>query len=336
MVERVENFCPTDGLNCIHTFIPAMPEPGFESEEMMKLVWGRKWGVGNDIGRMRAVLVHRPGEEMKIVDPFCWDAEIGAIIDKERNYYFCSKEAPNLTKMQKEHDGLTQALKAEGVEVFNMADTNPRHLKAMFTRDPLVMIKGGAIVSRMAAKMRRGEELAVTRKLAEFGVPILHTIHGTGLFEGGSYGYINARTAVIGMSLRVNDLAADQIESVLRMLGVELIRVPLPGYDIHIDGAFVLVDVDLAVVDSSRLPYWFIQRLADMKIKTIERAEGDAFGVNCLAVSPGKVFMSTGNASTVRKLRAAGVEVAEIDYAEVQKNGGGIHCSTMPLIRDDV
>ena len=29
-----------------------------------------------------------------------------------------------------------------------------------------------------------------------------------------------------------------------------------------------------------------------------------------------------------------GIEVVPIDYSECQKNGGGIHCSTAPLIRD--
>jgi N-dimethylarginine dimethylaminohydrolase len=29
-----------------------------------------------------------------------------------------------------------------------------------------------------------------------------------------------------------------------------------------------------------------------------------------------------------------GVEVVALDYRECQKSGGGIHCSTAPLVRD--
>ena len=35
------------------------------------------------------------------------------------------------------------------------------------------MVKGGAIVCRMGARIRRGEELAITRTLAKIGIPIL-------------------------------------------------------------------------------------------------------------------------------------------------------------------
>jgi len=33
-------------------------------------------------------------------------------------------------------------------------------------------------------------------------------------------------------------------------------------------------------------------------------------------------------------LVAAGVEVITIPYDEIQKNGGGIHCSTIELVRE--
>jgi N-dimethylarginine dimethylaminohydrolase len=38
--------------------------------------------------------------------------------------------------------------------------------------------------------------------------------------------------------------------------------------------------------------------------------------------------------ATAERLRQAGVEVIAIDYAECQLNGGGLHCSTLPLIRE--
>ena len=38
----------------------------------------------------------------------------------------------------------------------------------------------------------------------------------------------------------------------------------------------------------------------------------------------------------VKRLEQRGIEVLRIPYNEIQKNGGGIHCSTMELIRDDI
>jgi hypothetical protein len=40
----------------------------------------------------------------------------------------------------------------------------------------------------------------VTETLAAAGMPILRTIHGSGVMEGGSFVWLNSKTAVIGRS----------------------------------------------------------------------------------------------------------------------------------------
>jgi hypothetical protein len=46
----------------------SVPEPAFEDTGETTRVWGRAWGCNSDIGRLRAVLMHRPGEEMQVVE----------------------------------------------------------------------------------------------------------------------------------------------------------------------------------------------------------------------------------------------------------------------------
>ena len=108
-------------------------------------------------------------------------------------------------------------------------------------------------------------------RLARLGVPILRTIHGAALLEGGSFAWLNSKTAVVGCSIRVNEEGAWQLEEVLSAQGVELLRVDMGGYDIHIDGVLVMVDVDTALVAAERLPYWFLQKLEELGIR---RAKG--------------------------------------------------------------
>ena len=43
--------------------------------------------------------------------------------------------------------------------------------------------------------------------------------------------------------------------------------------------------------------------------------------------------MAEGSPRTAAALADAGVEVITVAYDELHKNGGGIHCSTMELIR---
>jgi N-dimethylarginine dimethylaminohydrolase len=48
------------------------------------------------------------------------------------------------------------------------------------------------------------------------------------------------------------------------------------------------------------------------------------------------VLMCDRYPQTAERLEQRGVAVVRIPYDEIQKNGGGIHCSTMELIREDV
>jgi N-dimethylarginine dimethylaminohydrolase len=191
-------------------------------------------------------------------------------------------------------------------------------------------------VGREAGTGRRGEEAFVTRKLASLGMPILRTIHGNGLFEGGSFAFIDKETAAIGLSYRQNEAAARQIEEVLAVQGIDLIRVPLTGHSLHLDGSFTMVNEKMALVNSTRLPYWFLDLLNERKIHTIEVHHADnPMVANCLAVHPGKVILAINNGEgTAERMTKAGIEIVPIDYSESQCNGGSIHCSTLPLIRD--
>lgn len=124
----------------------------------------------------------------------------------------------------------------------------------------------------------------------------------------------------------------------LKAQGVELIRVDLAGYDIHLDISLTMIDVDLAIVNPAGLPYWFLEKLKELKIRTIEISPQDSsWIVNCLAVRPGRVIMPRGISNrTMDALVKHNVEVIQIDYDKMSLNGGGIHCSTCPLIRDSI
>lgn len=311
-------------------------EPAFESAGELTASWGRVWGCDNDVGQIRAVLMHRPGEEFDIIDPSKRIESIGSFGDLEEGWYFQSDTIPKLAEMQAQHDALAQALRDEGVEVILLEGAVGHRFKSCYTRDSAFAVKGGAIVTRLAPRMRRGEELPVSRILAKLGMPILRTIHGTGLIEGGSFAWINSRTAVVGRSIRVNDDGIAQVADVLRRQGVELIVVDLCGYSIHIDGAFLMVDADLALIDAGALPYRFLQQLADLKVRTIEIApEDDPWIINGLAVRPGRLLLPPGISEQTRdQLERNKIEIVELPFDKMHHNGGGIHCSTCPLIRD--
>ena len=315
---------------------PPLPEPPFENAEELEHTWGARWGCNSEVGRLRAVLMRRPGAELERIRADAWDPAMEALVDPEEGWYWESDEPPNLEFVRAEYDGLVAALEAEGVAIHFAPSTDARFSKAMYTRDPLLTIPGGAIIGRLAPRMRRGEEASVARAVAEVGMPILRTIVGTGLVEGGSFAKLTPKVAAFGTSIRCNDEGARQLEEALRYLGIELLVVPMPGFAIHLDGAFGMVDVDKALVNPAELPYSFLSRLTELGIEAIWCHRNEPWAINSLAVGPGRVLVSDGHPYTTELLDQRGVDVVSIPYSEIQKNGGGIHCSTMELIRDEI
>lgn len=316
----------------------SQPEPAFDHPDRMASVWGCTWGCDNDVGQIRSVLVHRPGPEFDVIDTTKFIEETGGYGDVEAGWYWQSENIPPLSDMQAQHDGMVKVLRDEGIEVIELEGVSDGRFKSCYRRDSSFAVKGGNIVGRLAPQLRHGEERGVSQTLANAGVPILGTITGTGMMEGGSFAWLNAQTAVVGRSIRVNDEAIDQVAEILRRQDVELLVVDLPAYSIHIDGWFNMIDVDLALVDPRGLPYWFLQKLKEIGIRTVEITPDDnSWIINGLALRPGKYLMPEDISEATRnELERQGLELIEIPYDKMQLNGGGIHCSTCPLIRDSI
>ncbi|HET6847634.1 MAG TPA: arginine deiminase family protein [Gaiellales bacterium] len=308
--------------------------PFADAVEQQRL-WGRTWGASDEVGRLRSVLVRSPRGEFGLVREDAWRDDAGALVDPHGLWYWEDTKAPDLELVAEQHRGLLDALRAEGVEVVEVEGDLPPHITTpIYTRDPLVTVPGGAIIGRLEPYKRRGEEPLIARTLAEIGMPILATIHGTGLLEGGSFVKLTPTIAAFGTSFRCNDEGAEQLRAAIRPLGIELIVVPLSPYSIHIDAHLGMLAPDLAIIDPLGLPWWFVDRLHELGIETVPCIPDEEWAINSLVLSPRRVLMCDAYPRTAQRLATHGVEVLPIPYAEIQKGGGGVHCSTMELVRD--
>ena len=183
---------------------------------------------------------------------------------------------------------------------------------------------------------RRGEEAHVSSVIAGLGMPILRTIHGSGLFEGGQ---LRAPERHDGGGRAV--VPPERGGARARSRRCSRPRHPPPPRAAgrtraaHRRRSSSWSTDDLALINIERTPYWFLDTLRDLKIRWVEVHHADNPRVlNCLAVRPGKVLLAINNGDgTAERLVDHGVEVVPLQYAECQRNGGGIHCSTLPLVR---
>ena len=74
-------------------------EPAFESPGELQASWGREWGCDNDVGQLRAVLMHRPGSEFDVIDRTKRIESIGSFGDLKEGWYFQSDTIPELADM---------------------------------------------------------------------------------------------------------------------------------------------------------------------------------------------------------------------------------------------
>lgn len=57
---------------------------------------------------------------------------------------------------------------------------------------------------------------------------------------------------------------------------MELLIAELPGYDLHLDFSFLMIDRDLALVNPMGLPYLFMQDLKSLGITLVEIEPADS------------------------------------------------------------
>lgn len=319
----------------LHTYITSEPLPPFEEAGELETNWGRKWGAADEVSQLRVLLMRRPNAGLADVRADAWDENFQALVDPDKNWYWLSQTPPDMTKVNAQHDAFVATLRHHGVEVVFAPDLPPTFTKSMYARDPLLTVPGGAVITRLAPRMRRGEARSITQTVARAGMPILGTITGGGTVEGGSFVKLRPDLAAYGTSVRCNREGFDQLSRIVGDAGVDLIDVKLTGYRIHLDGALFMLDHDLALVNLRFLPYEFIEKLHALGIETVEPHPDEEWAINSLALGPRRVVMAEHLVRTAASLNAVhGVDIVPVAYDEIGLNGGGLHCSTMELVRD--
>ena len=199
------------------------------------------------------------------------------------------------------------------------------------------MTPEGAIVTRPAMEARRGEERYAAKKLADLGVPIIRTICGDATFEGAMLLWIDKTAAVLASGVRTNKSGFEMVAFELKRMGVEVIPMQIPYGHAHIDGLLNMASSDIAMIHASQVPYDVCDALKKKGIKLLEcpsQTEAkESFAINFVAIEPGLIVMPAGNPRSQELLEKNGINVIPVEFDEVMKGFGAIHCCTAFLKR---
>ncbi|MBR0683547.1 arginine deiminase [Roseomonas eburnea] len=279
------------------------------------------WSVSSETGVLTDVLVCPP-------DHYRW-IPTNTIVRRT----LAGAQQPSAMALAAQHRELVQALEQGGARV-HVLPPEP-HLPYMaYTRDSAVVTPWGPVLCQLERPQRRGEYAGVT----DFHAGAFWRKSSAGTLEGGDIHILKPGLAVVGASGGRTDLAgAEQFAAWLRAEGWEVRVEVFDEHFLHLDVLMCLAAPGLAVACLDVLDADFVAWLKAHGIRCLDvpYREAMALGCNLIALGKDRVVSARGSARLNAALRAEGLTVLDPDLSLFTAGGGGPHCLTCPLKREE-
>ena len=280
------------------------------------------WNVASETGPLREVLVCPPTH-------YRW-VPTNSIVRRTLEE---GGQPPTAVQLAAQHGELVDALRQGGARI-HMLVPEP-HLPYMaYTRDQSVMTPWGPVLCQLERPQRRGEYAALHR----FHEGHFWRLSSAGTLEGGDVHIIRPGLALIGHSGgRTDEAGAGQLADWLRTEGWEVRLERFDEHFLHLDVLFCMAAPGLAVACLDVLDQGLLEWLRGHGIRalSVTYAEAMRLGCNVLALGDGRVISARESTRLNQALRAEGLEVLDPALSLFTMGGGGPHCLTCPLLRDE-
>ncbi|WP_410508837.1 dimethylarginine dimethylaminohydrolase family protein [Methanosarcina hadiensis] len=317
--------------------------------EIENLSETKKTGSGiaygcDELGRLKSVLVHTPGDELLLVN--------------ESNYtHWLYDKVPEISGYVREHMRYQELLESNGVKVYELADhveENTDLIHRMpnltFLHDTAVISRKGAILSKMRPPAREKEEVVVKEALNNLGIPILNEFNGSkGFFEGCLL--LSKNTVFVADTERhTYPFILEFISNILSEFDeVIYARVPKARRYMHPDTIFNRIREDLALAylpafeetclftedAGERVDFKGLMEEKGMEIIPVSDSEQGRLACSFVPLESGTIFHydTALNDETKAKLAQEGVEIIPFHPEALLAGGGSLRCHTLRLCR---
>jgi arginine deiminase len=298
----------------------------------------------DELGRLKSVLVHTPGEELSLVD--------------ESNYkHWLYDKVPDISGYIKEHKSYQELLESNCVRVYELGDYVDENLDLIrkmpnltFLHDIAVISGKGAILSRMRPPAREKEEVVVKEALNNLGIPILSEFNGEqGFFEGCLL--LSKETVFVADTERhTYPFIREFITNILKEFNeVIYVRIPKARRYMHPDTVFNRIREDLALAylpsfeetclftedSGEKIDFKAFMREKGVKIIPVSDSEQSRLACSFVPLESGTIFHydTAFDQKTSKNLENEGVEIIPFHPDALLAGGGSLRCHTLRLCR---
>ncbi|ONG47728.1 arginine deiminase [Pseudoroseomonas deserti] len=283
------------------------------------------WRVASETGVLTEVLVCPP-------DHYRW-IPTNSIVRRTLSE---ARQGPALPHLQAQHAELVAALEQGGARVHRL--TPAPHLPYMvYTRDSVVVTHQGPVLCQLERPQRRGEYATLIDFHAARDSAFWKK-SDAGTLEGGDIHIIRPGLALIGHSGgRTDEAGAEQLAGWLRAEGWDVRLEAFDEHFLHLDVLFCMAAPGLAVACVEVLDDGFLSWLKQHGIRCLPVSYRDAMALGCniIALGRDRVVSAAGSTALNAALRAEGITVLDPDLSLFTLGGGGPHCLTCPLAREE-
>ena len=289
----------------------------------------RIWGINNDYAPLKDVLLGKPHY-------FKW-VEAGPLIGRTLANAHKTGVKFDLQLAMSQHTEMVSIYEENGVNCHYLEADDVLH-RNFFARDSSAMTPWGALICHMQLKVRRADYVSAIKFYQLNDIPIWN-FATAGHFEGGDFVILEPGKVLIGYcGERSEQSGSEQIAEFVRNEGWEAITVPISREFVHMDGLVVPLSEKLLVACLDALEPWVIKQLKELGFSFVDvpYSEAKNLGVNLVALGNDKVLSMSGAKILNGKMRALGFEVYDPDMSMFTLGGGGVHCLSQALCRENV
>ncbi len=288
----------------------------------------KRWGINNDYAKLKDVLLGKP-------EYFRW-VEAGPLIGRTLANAHKTGVQFDLQLAMKQHSEMVSIYEDAGVTCHYLDSDEVLH-RNFFARDSSAMTPWGALICHMQLKCRRADYATAIKFYQDNDIPIWK-FATAGHFEGGDFNIIEPGRVLIGYcGERSEKEGSEQVAEFVRAEGWEAVVAPISREFVHMDGLIVPLAEKLAVACIDAMEPWLVDIIKGWGIEIVDvsYAEAKNLGVNLVALGDGKVLSMAGAKGLNAKMRALGFEVYDPDMSMFTLGGGGVHCLSQALCRED-